>query len=267
MTSYPAVTYKALRDAIVRRRGLVPGSMSTADLETVAGYAAARLKEGWTWGAWPGWCPVERVPVVPEWTAGTQYAGGALVWYAPDGLYYATASATTAEPGNAPWVQAPAPITRDMDMVFDVYLSDPRDNARARRTPWLMGVSGVTMPKVAAGSSVWVHYRLSPPQLTATAWNKDTAYAPGDLVYDEATGDCWVCLVGGTDKPPSTNLTLWSRQVVPKVLEDAIVSGAAGDWLESSGQSDQAGRLQGRSRSELVEAYGKALGQSNALEI
>ncbi len=268
MTSYPVVSYKALRDSAARRRGLPPSSLAESDKAALADFAASRLEDAWRWGAWPGWCPVERIPVVAEWSASTAYAPGALVWNAADNLYYTTALPVSGtEPPAAPWVQAPAPITRDLDTVFEVYRSDPRDNPRALRTPWLVGAAGLTLPEVSPGGFVWVHYRLSPPKLSGSEWSSATAYAPGDVVYDDASGDCWVCLVAGTNLPPLTNPTLWARQVLPKLLEDAVALGIASDLFGAAGQYDQAGRLDSRSKEALVTAYDRALGQSRSLEL
>lgn len=267
MTSYPSVSYKALRDAVARRRGLTPESLADSDKVALADFIGARLDDAWRWGAWPGWCPVERIPVVAEWSASVAYAAGALVWNAADSLYYSAASPVAAgtEPPAAPWALAASPITRDLDTVFEVYRSDPRDNPRALRTPFHQGVAGLTMPDVAPGSSVWVHYRLTPPKVTASAWSAAAAYAPGDIVYDDASGDCWVCLVSGTNKPPATNPTLWARQVLPKALEDTVTLGAASDLLEAAGQYEQAGRLDAKARAALIGAYDRALLQSRAL--
>lgn len=269
MTNYPSVSYKSIRDGAARRRGLVPDSLATSDKASIAEFAAARLEDAWRWGAWPGWCPVERIPVVAEWSSSAAYAAGALVWNSADNLYYSAASPVSAgtEPPAAPWALAAAPITRDLDTVFTVYLADPRDNPRALRTPFLQGVAGLTMPEVSPGSYVWVHYRLSPPRVTATEWSAETAYSPGDTIYDDTTGDCWVCLVAGTNKPPATNPTLWARQVLPQALADVIACGVTSDMLSAAGQYEQSGRMDAKSKEALITAYDRALGQSPTLEL
>lgn len=251
---------------------LTPDSLAETDRSRLAAAATDALRAGWEHGAWPEWCPVELLTPTPEWSDTGAYAADTVVWYAPDGYYYKTLGATTA--GQSPvtnpelWEKVAAPASPDLRQVFAVYLSDPRDNPKARRTPFLTTPSGVVTPKVSEATPVWVHYRPSAPKLSLAPWDAGTAYSAGRIVYrenDEGEGESYLALVGTLGEDPLATPASWRKQEIPQILEEYIKAKVQAKWLSSAGQYEQAGRIGGEGEFHLVKAYDLALSQTRGL--
>ena len=268
VTAYPTATYRSILEGAARRRGIEPGGMSVSDKAKVAEFAGDRLRVAWQWGAWPDWSPVETVATVGEWD-GAAYPAGATVWYAPTGLYYRapTGVAVGVEPPASPWVVTGAPRRQDMATVFNVYATDPRDNPRARKVPFVKSSAGLVLSDKVAVNPVWVHFRLSAPQVTSAVWVVEAEYQAGDLVYEPATGDCWVAIEVNTGEMPGPDSTKWARQLIPQILANYLKAGVAADWLRGGGKDGEADRQDGRAQGLLVDEYAKAMEQTGALEI
>jgi hypothetical protein len=262
-----SLTFTTLLHDAARRRGFVPETLSATDAAAFTAFAADRLREGWTWGVWPTWCPVVRVIASAEWAEDVDYAAGAVVWYSATNTWYVTAAGAPAgTPVSDPvWAVTATPVAGDYETVFTAYLADPRDNPRALRTAFLTVPGGVVFPEVDAGTEVWLHYRRRVPAITSTAWWVGITYSPGAVVWDEASGDCYVALTVSTGAAPATSPAAWSRQGLPQELAEFLKAGVAADSLQSVGQYEQAARSESRAQEALVRAYDKAVGQTRSL--
>ena len=256
-------SFKSLLDDTLRSVGLVPSAASPEDIEALAGLLGDAIRAGWQWGPhWPEWCVVEQLPAVSEWSESVAYAQGLTVWYAPESRFYVAliaASAGQTPPDNpAVWALTAAPATRDMATVFGVYATDPRENARALKVDFTMTSDGLLVPALAAGGTVWVHYRQSPPKYTGAVWDDETAYAAGSLVYH--AGECYLALASSTGKTPASYPAYWSLRPVPSTLAEYAVDAAASKWLRSRGQYIEAARLSSDAELSLIRAYDRARG-------
>lgn len=268
-----SIPFSELWRDVARRRGMSPSLLSADDKDTLAAFATDALRTAWEHGLWPEWCPVELITPTPEWAEDAAYADGVTVWYSPNGNYYASTGTTTA--GQSPetnpelWELVAAPVSLDLRQVFNVYLSDPRDNPRARKTPFVNSPSGIIMPKVDATTLVWVHYRPSSPRLALTAWDVDATYPSGFVVYRETdlgVGESYAALgavAAGVD--PLSTPASWRKQEIPQTLAEYLKAAIPGAWLRAAGQYEQAGRLAAEAEFALVKAYDLATRQTKGL--
>lgn len=266
------ITFKTLLRDCAHRRGLNPDGLSETDRNAIASFAGDRLQQAWEWGAWPGWSFVDRVTPVPTWSGSVAYASGVTVWDHLTSAFYLSVQATpagTAPTDTAYWTPTAPAATGDYAMVFGVYLQDPREWRRSMRlADFTTGPQGIILPCGRTSGAVWVHYRISPPKLTATPWAVGTAYGGGDVVWDDVlTGDCYLALTASTGVSPSTDTTKWRAQRIPDILADMLKTGVAADFLRAGGQYDQAGAQDAKAEQALIRAYDKAMRQTQALGV
>lgn len=259
------ITFKSLLDDTLRTSGLVPSVASAEDVETMAGMLGDALKSAWEWGKdWPEWCLIEELPAITEWAVTVAYPAGSVVWYGPESRFYRamTDAAAGLIPPEHPtvWELTAAPATRDMATVFGVYAVDPRENKRALKLDWVITSEGLLIPRLSANATVWVHYRQSVPRFTGIPWSAVTTYAKGDLVYREATGECYLALTASTNVTPEGHPAVWSLRPVPASVADYVRDTAAARWVRVRGQFEYAGRLAADASMALVLAYDKARG-------
>lgn len=263
------MTFRTLLTNIALIAGLAPEQLADVDRRRYGALANEALRLGWEWGAWPGWSPVETITVIPEWSVSAAYADAATIWYPPDGQFYLSnapvAAGEAPPPDNAKWGVTTAPETKDLGKVFGVYKDDPRYKPRAIRLAFTATPDGLVVPEVANGGTVWIHYRYSTPRLTGEAWDVARAYVAGDLVYDDASGDCYLCLAANTGAPPLANPDKWRVQSIPDILGDYVRDATQANLLRSQGQYEQAGRTEGGARAALAAEYSKAMRQTSAL--
>ncbi len=86
---------------------------------------------------------------------------------------------------------------------------------------------------------VWVEFSLPQPKFTSTAFNSSTAYAAGDLVYYNSTGDCYEAIADTTGNLP-TNEEFWLRHRIPAFLADYLKFYSLAETLSEDGQMDKA---------------------------
>ena len=89
------------------------------------------------------------------------------------------------------------------------------------------------------GGPVWVEFVLRQPHFTSRAHDISATYSPGDLVYHDATGDCYECIAATSGTLP-TDEGFWLRQRIPHFLADYLKFYAVAETLAEDGQYDKA---------------------------
>jgi len=112
----------------------------------------------------------------------------------------------------------------------------------------------ITDARYTADTEVQVKFRRPEPRLTSTAFAAGTAYSPGDVVYYEATGDCYLCIAATTGNLP-TSTTHWERQSIPSIFSAYIRAAAFAHTLEEDGQYDKAAFQLQKAEAEIVKTH------------
>jgi hypothetical protein len=184
-----------------------------------------------------------------DWEDGVTYAAGDEVRNPADGEYYSCHTAHTAGGSfDATKFGRLTPFARTIDLdqdgetpigeVWRVTLRDPRvhpDN------PGTLGFDTRGSSIVVRGcwtSRPWVSFRIRPPQFTRTEYVAETAYAVGDLVYDDTTGECYKSLVDSNTGNAVTDATKWELVEFPAILRRWVLAAAKADFIGADGQPD-----------------------------
>ncbi len=125
----------------------------------------AALEIAWKRAAWPGCCWVMRELTTPE--------GETLFPYLERGYN-----------------------------VLALYSEDPLAAWEAGTDPVMVPVretSGTLVPQGDDPETPFYFVRLAPPRFGIAARSAATAYKPGDLAYDPATGEAWRCVIAHTN--------------------------------------------------------------------
>lgn len=215
-----AVTYKSLRDGVLRRMGLDAAQpVMDSQASALADYLAEAVDVAWSFYVWPDVTLTEqRTPAIH------------------------TLTLEEAAPAN--------PIGR----ILHIYDEHPgSDSSYAKELDFTQGdtTAEITDDSHADSVPVWVRFRLPAPQFTSEAYNAATTYAPGDLVYHAPTSDCYLCLAATTGNAP-TSTAYWRRQQVPAYLADHARTYAHAMTLEEDGQYDKAAYQRARAEGQLV---------------
>jgi hypothetical protein len=112
----------------------------------------------------------------------------------------------------------------------------------------------ITDPRYTAGTEVRVKFRLPEPRLAATPYSPSTAYAPGDVVYLDSTGDCYLCIAPTTGNAP-TDASFWERQAIPAAFAPYLRSATHALTLEEDGQYDKAAFQLQKAEAEIVKTH------------
>jgi hypothetical protein len=124
--------------------------------------------------------------------------------------------------------------------VAAVYADKPSEYAITQKLEFVVtGDSLVIIDENYVSGPVYVEFSLPQPKFTSTAFNSSTAYAAGDLVYYNTTGDCYEALQDTTGNLP-TNEEFWLRHRIPAFLADYLKFYALAETLSEDGQMDKA---------------------------
>ena len=217
------VSYKSLRDGVIRRMGL-DASLTPLDSQSaaIAEYLQSALEAGWDFYPWPDITLTEQ--------------------RTPTGTPATTISAT--QPGETVIGE------------FLQILSENPDDDTVIPMSYDFHATGteavIDTAKYSAGEPVWVRFRIPIPQFSSTEYSASTAYAPGDVVYHPASGDCYLCTAASTGNAP-TNASFWRRQQVPDYLGEYAKLYALAETLQEDGQYDKAAYQFTRSRGILED--------------
>lgn len=214
-------SFKSLRDSVLRRMGLdaaqpVLGSQAAA----LADYIETSLSDVWALYDWPDVTLTEaRTPV------------GSVITYrvAGENTIGQILRITDFLPSSTRLVQT-------------LSFADNDDSAT------------ITDARYTADTEVQVKFRRPEPRLTSTSFAAGTAYSPGDVVYYEATGDCYLCIAATTGNLP-TSTTHWERQSIPAIFSAYIRAAAFAHTLEEDGQYDKAAFQLQKAEAEIVKTH------------
>lgn len=207
-----AVTYKSVRDGILRKMGLdssLPPLASQA--AALADYVQGALDIAWDFYPWPDvTLTQERTP--------------------------------TGTPAHDIAFEQPS-LTPIGDFL-QIYDNDPEDYAQPFHSLRFSTTdTGATLDADdhTPGTPVFVRFRIPAPLFTSTAYNGTVGYNKGDLVYYELTGDCYVSIFDGfSTLPAPTSAIHWRRQEIPTFLGEYCKAHAYASTLLEDGQFDKA---------------------------
>lgn len=134
-----------------------------------------------------------------------------------------------------------------------VYTADPRiPNGVARRIRFRLTARGISfVDETESFETVWVVFRLRAPKYSLVEYVAETTYAPGDLAYYDATGQCYLCIQPSTGNVP-TNAAFWERQLVPRFLSMPARRLAFSEWsADDGGDGSVLDRLHSRAAKDL----------------
>lgn len=197
---------------VTRICGLI-GQAATADatiLSNLNGFFNSRMRQAWEYTMWPDLCPTQaRTPV------------SSFISYEQSG-------------------------EDEIDVVFEVYATDPVATAMPRRVGWTSIPDGIQLIGQTSDTDVYVHFRKRVPEYRGDVYNAGTAYAAGDQIYfTEASGNknYYRCVSATTaGQSPITHAAKWSRRDVPHLFFEYVIQGAFSDWLRADGRRDEASR-------------------------
>lgn len=267
------VKLRAVLDAIAGLQGAEPYAVGEPDFISAVASINRHIERGWQHDFWPEWAPTERRAFRDDWAAGTTYAAGAEVYFTTDDKYYsANVAPNNPAAGESPlthpakWTVV-ANLTRYIAMeqtgktviaeVKFLCKSDP-DLYPTRRgeIPHTVTSLGI-VPLATSGARVYVTFRKPAPQFTSTAWASATAYAVGNLVYDDATGECYKAIQAGTGQAV-TVAAYWSRVEFPARLKNFVTIAAYADGLRGDDQTGKALAEAGQADLALILAHDAA---------
>ena len=212
-------TYKSIRDSVLRKMGLdAAQAVMPSQAAALADYIESALSDAWSLYDWPQTTKSEsRTPAVA--TIDFDNEIGEIL------------RITDLEPSSSRLVQT--------------FLFETNDDSTA---------ATITDSRYTAGSEVYVKYRTPEPRLTGEDYSASTTYTPGDVVYHDATGDCYLCILASTGNAP-TSATHWIRQRIPAVFAAYTRAAAHAATLEEDGQYDKAQFQLVKAEAELVKAH------------
>lgn len=214
-------SFKTIRDSVLRRMGLdaaqpVLGSQAAA----IADYIEAGLSEVWGLYDWPDTTLTEaRTPAVAT-------------------ITYRVAGENTI--GQILRITDFVPSSTRLVQTFS--FADNDDSAT------------ITDSRYTADTEVQVKFRRPEPRLTSTAFAAGTAYSPGNVVYYDTTGDCYLCIAATTGNLP-TSTTHWERQSIPAIFAPYLRAAAFANTLEEDGQYDKAAFQLQKAEAEIVKTH------------
>lgn len=218
-----AVTYKSVRDGILRKMGLdssLPPLASQA--AALADYVQGALDIAWDFYPWPDvTLTQERTPT------GTPAHDIAFE-----------------QPGLTP-----------IGDFLQIYDNDPEDYAQPFHSLRFSTTdTGATLnpDDHTPGTPVFVRFRIPAPLFTSRVYSASTAYLPGDVVYHDSTGDCYLALTATTGNAPTSTIH-WRRQEIPTYLGEYCKAHAYASTLLEDGQFDKANYMLTRAEGILAE--------------
>lgn len=157
-----------------------------------------------------------------------------------------------------PYIVLFNPGSTPIGAVEAVYASNP-DTSLATSLKFSLAADRILITDTAyAGGNVWVKFAEPVPEITIASYDASAQYAMGDLVYHNATGDCYRAISATKGNAP-TNETYWVKQSFPFFLGDYIKTSAlASVLLEQAGQENKSNYLTQRAEGLLLKAMDDA---------
>lgn len=220
-------TYRSIRNGVLRRMGLdaaqpILGSQAAA----IADYLGTAIEEAWGHYDWP-----DTTPSATFTPAGSTISYGTTIGQ--------ILRITDLEPTSTRLVQT-------------FTFAENSDSTAAT----------ITDTRYTAGDDVFVKYRTPIPRFTSSDYAAATTYAPGDVVYYDQVGDCYLCILATTGNAP-TDTTYWVRQRIPALFADYLKIMGHASTLEEDGQYDKATMQLAKAANQLVKMHDDAFFREN----
>lgn len=216
-----------------------------------------------------------------DWLTGTAYVVGNQVRNGADGELYQCISAHTA--GGVfdaskfgrlkafdryvayEQVQQGVALT-PIDEVKGVSKRNPR--VFKKKPGWLEfepSDNGIQVNCSTAPNSVWITFRLRPPEFSSVRYSVGETVAAGVIRYDPTTGECYVAVQTSTGQAV-TNATYWSKVNFPAAIASYVKRATAADGLKDQKQTDRSVEELEEAQAELADACDRALAQQGQFE-
>jgi len=205
--------------------GLDRDTISYATFSQLRDFASNRLKMVWEHDKFPDLMRLEEVTVTHD-TANS--------------IYYFVKPTHFGEIFNV-WYQNPNATSRARSIAYKITSTDADDRI-------ILGE--------LYGGSVFVEYRIVPPELSGSLWNNTTTYYAVSQVYVDSgsntgtlipvvgkpySANFFNCLIGPNNNTiPDQNPTVWSKVKIPYVFGQYLPRAVFADYLRSEGQFDSA---------------------------
>tara|TARA_R110000824_G_scaffold138828_3_gene303691 strand:+ start:536 stop:1378 length:843 start_codon:yes stop_codon:yes gene_type:complete len=207
-----------------------------------------RVREGWEHDYWPELVNIEERFYRNPWDVATTYAKNDQIYDAATAKYYESVQA-----GNINHVLTDAAWWTTTLTIFDryvaleqigkttigsplaIYSKNPRTNNSPGRMNFELSANGVQVSSLA-GTSVWLEYRTAPTRFGTDEWSSLTTYAVGDLIYHDATAECYISIQAGLNQTPPA-AAYWTKLDFPYIFERWTVQACYADLLASDGQT------------------------------
>lgn len=226
------VTFKTLLNAVAAGRDLAPSDVTTVRRTAHVEAINQAMRFAWTWARWPELGKTEQVTPT----------SGLVAW---------------------------ADLTGTMGTPWAVLKDDPDTTINPRTAQWRWQASGAGLQILDGSTPVYVQFCPVTPEWSGAAYNGATAYAEGDLVYDDTTGEGYVALQSSTGQAV-TNATYWQRLEVPFIFRRAVVRGALALLSGNTGKRGEEQILEasmGELLAQELEQFRAAAGQTQTMAV
>lgn len=265
-------SFRSVMHRAIRRRGLDPlQGVQSSTLLAIGEYIDEHARSAWAWSQWPEICVWQYRAIRPEWSSFTTYSLNTEVFY--DGAYYRCKQGNAGQSPTqvAYWDE----ITPEMflnyddepqiDAVIDIRTENPRVSLDAIRVNFTEENNRSYLLLEGGISQLWFYVRLKPSRFSAAPWSGATTYQVSDVVYDEASGECFAARAISLGLNPASNPTQWASQPLPTVIADSVVLRTAADLLREDEQFAKADALDAKALDSLITEQDRYLSRSYAL--
>jgi hypothetical protein len=269
--AYKTVKFGTVLDRVFRSRGFDPDQISmTAKERARYGEAITRwTRKAWDEAMWPQLMAYEQRTYRPPYQAEVSYNIGHQVWDETTEMYWESLEDNNV--GNTPpaskiadthwkpaeemkrYIQFEQPwesvaIDEDgVDVNAFAYRETPIGNPSARPVVGCRRIEDCVMLPDAAVTpdKPWVRFKPQAPRFALELWAVGTAYAAGELVYLEATRECYIATAATTGDDPSASGSPWAPVGFPDMFQDYVVLAVTAEL-----QSDDEGKYTTRALAE-----------------
>ena len=135
-----------------------------------------------------------------------------------------------------------------MDMVNEVYSSDPGAGLNPKRVNYNTTPLGLEIIGPSSIGPVWLNYRPQRPLYQGSTFNASITYSVGQTIYFTSAGattsgqsNYYTCTVATTaGQSPDTTPASWQPSYIPYIALPYCVYNAYADWLQAEGQAAKA---------------------------
>jgi hypothetical protein len=248
------VTFQSIYEAVLIRHGFDPaGDAVTHDTaRAIAEHITERAQTAWVMWPFPELTRTEERAYRQVWNSTVQYrrvgADGLAdeLYYMVDQKYYKVRADLSGDPPigmpptNTTYFALLDPVStfvardqrykRPLGQTLGVYATNPSLNGCCSHGldfyPSEQGTRICNGPL----TTVFIQHQFAEPQYTIKPYVQGKAYVKGDLVFYEATGECYRSFADNNDHIP-TDTAFWSLIPVPAMFSTYLKEGAYADCL------------------------------------